>query len=125
MRKWMMFALCGVACLSALSLLLFYMPQPEGEEVAPEGVDVVRIVATNDFKFDQPEYKVKKGKKIRLKLTNKSGLHGVAIDAFQVDLKEGQLEKDIVFDQVGKYEMYCSVLCGVGHDQMKSFLIVE
>ncbi|MCE5171353.1 cupredoxin domain-containing protein [Paenibacillus profundus] len=125
MQKWTMFILFSVACLFAAGLMLFNMPQPEAEEAAPEGVQLVKIVATNDFKFDQAEYKVKAGEKVRLKLVNKSGFHGAGIKDFDIDLKDGQMEKDVVFDKPGKYEIHCSVMCGTGHDDMKSFLVVE
>lgn len=125
MQKWAMFILFSIACLLAAGLMLFNMPKPEVEEAAPEGVTLVKLVATSDFKFDQPEYKVKAGDKVRMKLVNKSGLHGAEIKEMGINLHDGQMEKDVVFEKPGKYEILCSVMCGTGHDDMKSVLIVE
>ncbi|SUA97453.1 cytochrome C oxidase subunit II [Paenibacillus thiaminolyticus] len=125
MQKWAMFTLFSIACVFAIGLLLFNMPKAEQEEAAPEGVKLVKIVARNDFTFDQAEYKVKAGEKVRLKLVNESGFHGAGIEDFKIDLKDGQMEKDFVFDKPGKYVIHCSVMCGTGHDDMKSYLIVE
>lgn len=124
MQKWAMFTLFCIACVFAIGLLLFNMPKAE-QEVAPEGVKLVKIAARNDFTFDQAEYKIKAGEKVRLKLVNESGFHGAAIEDFNIDLRDGQMEKDFVFDKPGKYVIYCSVMCGTGHNSMKSYLIVE
>lgn len=126
MPKWTMFVLFSIACLFAAGLMLFNMPKKlTVEEAVPKGVTLVKIVATQDFKFDQAEYKVKAGNKVRLKLVNKSGLHGAEIKGLNINLQEGEMEKDVTFKQPGKYEILCSVMCGIGHDRMRSMLIVE
>ncbi|UHA72553.1 cytochrome C oxidase subunit II [Paenibacillus sp. 481] len=125
MKKWAMFSLFSIACVFAVGLMLFNMPKPPVEETAPEGMTLVKIVANGDFTFGEAEYKVKVGEKVRLKLVNKAGIHGAGIKEFNIDLKDGQMEKDMTFDKPGKYEIFCSIMCGPGHNTMKSYLIVE
>ncbi len=125
MQKWAMFVLFSIACLLAAGLMLFNMPKPPVEEAAPEGMTLVKLQATSDFKFDKPEYEVKVGEKVRLKLVNKSGVHGAAIDELKIDLKDGAMEKDVTFDKPGKYKIHCSIMCGAGHDTMVSYLVVK
>lgn len=125
-QKWTMFTLFSIACLLAAGLMLFNMPKKMAvEEAVPAGVTLVKIVATQDFKFDQAEYKVKAGSKVRLKLVNKSGFHGAEIKGMGINLKDDEMEKEVIFNQPGKYEILCSVMCGVGHDTMRSMLVVE
>lgn len=125
MQKWVMFVFFGIACLLAAGLMLFNMPEPPVEETAPEGVQLVVISANGDFTFDKAEYEVKAGEPVLLKLKNKSGFHGAAIEKLGVDLKDGQMEKEITIDEPGTYEIHCSVMCGAGHDTMKSVLVVK
>ncbi|MGZ9583010.1 cytochrome C oxidase subunit II [Paenibacillus marinisediminis] len=125
MQKWAMFGLCSIACLLAAGLMLFNMPKPPVEEAAPEGVTLVKIMGQGDFTFDQPEYEVKAGEPVRLKLVNKSGVHGAEIAELNINLKDGAMEQDITFDKPGRYDIKCSVMCGAGHETMKSVLVVK
>lgn len=125
MQKWIMLVFFSIACLLAAGLLLFNMPKPPVEETAPEGVQLVVITANGDFTFDQAEYEVKAGEPVLLKLKNRSGFHGAAIDELGIDLKDGQMEQQITIDEPGTYKIYCSVSCGVGHDTMTSVLVVK
>ncbi|WP_195571703.1 cupredoxin domain-containing protein [Paenibacillus sp. 1001270B_150601_E10] len=125
MQKWAMVVFFGIACLLAAGLMLFNMPKPPVEEAAPEGVQVVKMIAKNDFTFDQAEYKVKAGEPVLLKLENKSGVHGAEIKELNINLTNEHKEQEITFDKPGKYEIHCSIMCGAGHDTMKSVLVVE
>ena len=118
MQKWVMLVFFSIAC-------LFNMPKPPVEETAPEGVQLVNIVANADFTFDKAEYEVKVGEPVLLKLKNKSGIHGAAIEELGIDLKDGQMEKQITFDKPGTYQIHCSVMCGAGHTDMISVLVVK
>lgn len=88
------------------------------------GSSEVKLVATN-FKFDEAEYKVKKGQDITFSLENKEGLHGIEIKGLNVSLNGQTKSKTIKVDKEGTYEIICSVPCGSGHATMKSKLIVE
>lgn len=82
----------------------------------------VSLKATN-FQFDQKEIKAKVGDTVRFTLTNDSGLHGVALDEYKMNLKEGETYEFVV-DKAGEFQYYCSIPCGQGHDNMTGKLVV-
>ncbi|MGO4184208.1 cytochrome C oxidase subunit II [Paenibacillus sp. MCAF9] len=127
MHKWIMFTVFAAASLLGLYLLTFALPAKPVDESAslPEGMTLLKVVASNDFVFDQKEYKVKVGDKVRLKLSNKSGIHGMHIDELQVALDNDHPETDLEFKEPGTYRIYCSIPCGQGHTTMESTLVVE
>jgi cytochrome c oxidase subunit 2 len=122
-----MFVVFSAAALLSVYLLTFGLPEKPKDETAglPEGMQLLKVEASNDFVFDQKEYHVKAGQPVRLILKNKSGVHGLAIKDFNIDLEGDKLTQDVTFDKKGTYEIHCSVMCGVGHANMKSVLIVE
>ncbi|GAA3402624.1 cupredoxin domain-containing protein [Paenibacillus hodogayensis] len=83
----------------------------------------LKITATN-WKFDQAEYKVKKGDTLKVTLDSKDGAHGVKIDKLNVSIGTNA-SKDITFDKAGTYDIICSIPCGAGHAKMTAKLIVE
>ncbi|WP_047982423.1 MULTISPECIES: cupredoxin domain-containing protein [Ornithinibacillus] len=85
--------------------------------------NVVEIKATN-WEFDQAEYSVNAGEEVSISLTNNEGMHGIAIDEFDVNI-EGDGKASFTPDQPGEYIIYCSIPCGEGHSEMKSTLIVK
>ncbi|MDQ1910227.1 cupredoxin domain-containing protein [Paenibacillus sp. GD4] len=84
----------------------------------------VKLVASN-FKFDQAEYKVKKGSDVKVTLENKEGIHGVEIKGLNVKLQGQTMSGTFKADKAGTYDIICNVPCGTGHITMKSKLIVE
>ncbi|MFB9327316.1 cytochrome C oxidase subunit II [Paenibacillus aurantiacus] len=127
MYKWIMFVIFAAASALAIYIMATQLPEKPVDEAAslPPGTVMVKVEANADFTFDQKEYKVKKGDKVILKLVNKSGIHGLAIPDLGVDLQGDTMEKEITVDQAGKFEIHCSVMCGTGHTDMKSVLVVE
>ncbi|AJY73418.1 cytochrome c oxidase subunit II [Paenibacillus beijingensis] len=127
MHKWLMLVVLLAASVLSLYLLTFGLPQkPEDETAGLEaGVELLKVSASKDFVFDKKEYTVKAGQKYKLVLVNKSGSHGLAIPDLGIDLKEDKMEMEITFEEPGSYEMVCSVMCGIGHADMKSVLIVQ
>ena len=127
MHKWIMFVVFAAASVLGVYLLTTQLPEKPVDETAslPPGVKLMKVEASSDFVFDQKEYHVKKGDKVKLKLVNKSGVHGLAIPDLNIDLKDDKLEQEVVFDKAGTFQMYCAVPCGVGHVDMKSVIIVE
>jgi cytochrome c oxidase subunit II len=85
--------------------------------------NVIDIKATN-WEFDQAEYSVNAGEEVSISLTNNEGMHGIAIDEFDVNI-EGDGKASFTPDQPGEYIIYCSIPCGEGHSEMKSTLIVK
>lgn len=86
--------------------------------------NVVEIMITaENFEFSPTEVQAKVGDTVRFTLTNDSGLHGVALDEFGMDLKEGETF-EIVVTEAGEFQFYCSIPCGQGHDNMSGKLVV-
>ena len=127
MHKWIMFVVFAAASVLGIVLLTTQLPGKPVDEAAmlPPGVKLMKVEASADFVFDQNEYHVKKGDKVKLELVNKSGLHGLAIPDLNIELKDGKLSQEVTFDPAGTFEMHCAVMCGPGHADMKSVLIVE
>ncbi|MEK3995156.1 cytochrome C oxidase subunit II [Psychrobacillus sp. FSL K6-2365] len=82
----------------------------------------LNITAIN-FEFDQTEYTVKSGETVKISFANKEGMHGIAIDGLDVDIK-GDGGATFTPPEPGEYTIYCNIPCGTGHADMKSTLIV-
>ncbi len=82
----------------------------------------INISAIN-FEFDLEEYTVKAGEKVKISFANEEGMHGIAIDGHDVDIK-GDGEATFTPTKLGEYTIYCNIPCGTGHADMKSTLIV-
>jgi cytochrome c oxidase subunit II len=126
MQKWIMFVLFIAASVLGLYLLTFGLPDKPKDESAglPEGVTLMKVEATN-WEFDQQEYHVKKGDKVLIRLQEKSGFHGFKVDALDIDLSKDKPEQQVEFTEAGTFQIYCSIPCGEGHQEMKATLIVE
>jgi cytochrome c oxidase subunit 2 len=98
-------------------------PATNGASSSAAATDL-KLVASN-FKFDQAEYRVKKGQEIKVSLENKEGMHGVEIKDFNVKLDGNNKTGSFKADKEGTYDIVCAVPCGTGHATMKSKLIVE
>jgi len=83
----------------------------------------LNITASN-FEFDQDEYTVAAGEEVSVSLANEEGMHGIAVDEFDVNI-EGEGEATFTPEEPGEYTIYCSVPCGEGHADMQSTLVVE
>jgi cytochrome c oxidase subunit 2 len=97
---------------------------PAGAAAGSTASTELKLTATN-FKFDQAEYKVKKGQEIKVTLENKEGMHGVEISGLKVKLDGNNKTATFKADKEGTYDIACIVPCGAGHATMKSKLIVE
>ena len=130
MHKWIMSGLIIIACLFGVYLLAQGLPQKPQPEVLPEGMESLKITATN-FEFNQKEYHVKAGTTYRITFSNAAGLHGFSVrDKDGNDLEGLNMNKDnpvieYTFTTPGEYELYCNIMCGIGHDTMVSKLIVS
>jgi len=125
MHKWTMATIVLIACALSVYLLASGMPEKPKEEVLPEGVESLTIEAV-DWDFDQKEYRVKAGTTYQLKLVNKVGRHGAEIKGLGIDLTPSNPTQEVTFTEAGAtYEVVCSIMCGIGHADMKSVIIVE
>lgn len=83
----------------------------------------LEIIASN-FQFDQPEYRVKAGQPIEFSIVNKQGHHGYEIEGLGIQIMHGD-KKQYIIHEPGEYTIFCHIMCGSGHSNMKSVLIVE
>ncbi len=83
------------------------------------------VIKASNYKFDQPEYRLKKGVPVKIVYENVNGNHGLLVPEFNLRLDTQKSSKVIVPDKVGEFEMSCSVFCGSGHSSMISKIIVE
>ncbi len=98
-----------------------------GTMAAAGDVKVFKIVG-NKFTFAPSEIRVKMGDKVRLEVSSDDDDHGIAIPAFNVNVKFAPGKPavaEFVADKKGSYPFFCSVFCGSGHRDMKGTLIVE
>lgn len=96
---------------------------PAATTQAAGGQSVV-LKATN-FQYDQAEYHVKKGQPVTITLDNSQGVHGAAIKEFNVKLDNSNKTFTFTPDKTGSFPITCSIMCGNGHANMKSTLIVD
>ena len=127
MHKWIMFTVFIAASLLGVFLLTFKLPEKPVDEAAlmPDGVTLMKVVASNDFTFNQDVFTAKVGDKVIMRLENKSGVHGLKIDELQVSLDNNNKETELEFTEPGEYIIYCSIACGPGHQTMQAKLVVE
>ncbi len=91
-----------------------------------EAVQEVKLIASSaTFKFDQEEYRVKKGVPVNLTLEMKDGNHGAKLADFDVNLNADNPTATFTPDKAGTFVIKCSVPCGDGHMTMTTNLIVE
>ncbi len=88
------------------------------------GQTIETTVEASNFQFEPAEINAKVGDTLKLTFKNKNGVHGLAIDGLNVDLKDGETA-EIVLDKAGTYDFYCSIMCGAGHDNMTGKIVVE
>lgn len=82
------------------------------------------VIQASNYKFDQQEYRVKKGEPVTISLKNNSGMHGVEISNLDIKVTQDKAET-VTINDAGQYEIHCNIPCGTGHTQMKATLIVE
>ncbi|MFA4844634.1 MAG: cupredoxin domain-containing protein [Candidatus Margulisiibacteriota bacterium] len=93
---------------------------------AAEPTREVAIIA-RQYEFLPNRIEVVKGVPVRLYLTSLDAAHGIYIDKFKINQKieKGKLTiVDFIPGESGKYEIKCSVFCGLGHGGMKGELVV-
>ncbi len=94
--------------------------------IAQASVQRVDIKASK-FQFTPSTIRLKAGEPVELHLLSTDVLHGFDVPALKINerLNPG---KEVVVSftpKAGTYPFRCSVLCGVGHGEMKGELIVE
>jgi len=125
MHRWIMAVLFFGSAVFGIGVLLAHAPQqPSAEDLAKEA-NTLKIVASN-FQFDKEEYVVTAGSTMTVRFENKSGIHGVYIDGLDLDLNAENPEAEVTFGEPGTvYELHCSIMCGTGHNDMVSKIVVQ
>ncbi len=124
MYKWIMSGIVTIACVFGVFLLAQGLPEKPHEEVLPEGVEALKITATN-FEFNQKEYHVKAGTTYKIQFANTLGKHGFEVEGLDISMSEANPSMEYTFTEPGEYKLYCSIMCGQGHGDMVSKIIVS
>jgi cytochrome c oxidase subunit 2 len=93
------------------------------KETAPVEIKVT----ARQFEFEPRTITVHKGEPVRLAITSEDVDHGFAVDEFKINKRIKAGAKTVVEftpDREGKFRIYCSVVCGDGHDKMVGELVV-
>lgn len=126
MQKWIMFTLVSIASIMAVCLVAFGLPDKPVDESAslPEGVSLMKIVASNDFTFNEEEFTAKVGDTVIMRFSNKSGIHGIDIADLGISMDKDNAETEYTFTEPGEYNIICNIPCGPGHPTMTAKLII-
>lgn len=79
-------------------------------------------IRASKWKFDQKTYNVPAGD-VTIYLKNDDGFHGIEIEGTEVKIEGDGVNTASL--KPGEYKIYCNIICGTGHDDMISTLIVE
>ena len=116
-----------------------YIPSqyPKGAQVftiwwsGTQGLTLNRITAYNYWLkgVDRlEEIKVEQGDRVVLRMISSDVYHGFTLPAFGIDevvIKPGEVsEVAFVADKVGSFLFYCTITCGVTHQDLKANLTV-
>ncbi|NOX40176.1 MAG: hypothetical protein GXP05_06590 [Alphaproteobacteria bacterium] len=104
------------------------MPKQDAEAIANEPIDVYVIVQR--FGYEPGVLRLRKGVPYRFLMMALDVNHGAAIrtaTAGHIMRRPARVltETVMTFTETGEFMMYCTVYCGVGHDQMRGKIIVE
>lgn len=116
-----------IACMLIMVLTACGSGSSSGSSDADPGITASEelIIKASNYEFDKPEYHLKKGVPVNIIYENTNGNHGLLVPELKLQLDIQNTSKVIIPDQVGEFEMSCSVFCGSGHSSMISKIIVE
>ncbi len=80
------------------------------------------------WEFYPEEITVQQGDRVKIHLTTMDVQHGFYIEAWNITanlLPQRTVIIEFTADKVGRFEYYCTVYCGIGHPDMKGYVIVE
>ncbi|GEL77553.1 hypothetical protein [Tenuibacillus multivorans] len=112
-----------------LTVLLLMLVACGGDDGSSDNVNTtgetgnkVTVEASN-FEFDHEEYEANAGE-VTVELVNKEGMHGITIDGVDGFEIQNDGSTPVTLDP-GEYTIRCSVICGPGHADMISTLVVK
>jgi len=89
----------------------------------PQTAEHEIVIKATNWAFDKPEYIVPKDTPVKIILELEGG-HGIKVEGTDINLGPGN-PSTIVTLKEGVYEFECSIMCGVGHKDMVSKLVVQ
>ncbi len=108
--------------LFSMCMMMTGCAQQEGQtggKIRP--VTVINVEAAN-WSFNKDVYKVFAGKKITINFKSVEGHHGLGIRGIDSVNIKGEGSVKIILEP-GEYQIYCTVPCGKGHEEMIATLI--
>ncbi len=87
---------------------------------------VIKVVARK-FVFTPDTISIKKGETVELELTTEDVVMGFNVPDLKVrsDIIPGRVSRlRITPDKVGKFDFYCDIFCGSGHEEMAGMIVV-
>ncbi len=141
--EWALTILAALGLVAGLSVTGRQKPAPASGATAGAG-QVIEITAVK-FDFSPAVVRVKRGPRVTLRVTATDRRHGIEIHPYAegADKKgppglrfpgartEWNLGKDatqvieFVAERPGRYKIECSVFCGLRHNEMEGWIIVE
>lgn len=88
-------------------------------------------VSAKMWEFYPSMIKVKQGDKVRVVMTSLDVTHGLMVNLPDDNMIHGSFNpsEDFQFEfdasSVARYPFHCNVYCGVGHNDMRGFIVVE
>ena len=93
-----------------------------------EGDTKVFYVTALMWEYYPKEIRVLEGDNVIIHLTSIDVPHGFYIEAWNItsNVAPNQTETiEFTADKVGKFEFYCIFYCGIGHEDMRAYVVVE
>lgn len=107
----------------ALVLLLGIATACGSDEVSVDDAEAEVTIKSSNWEFDQVTYTVPAGKPVAIHHENAEGHHGITIKGTDVKIQgDGSVVANL---EPGEYEIICDIMCGTGHAEMVSKLVVE
>lgn len=110
--------------LKVLALIVALLVACAGNAEQPEDIRPVTVinVEAESWKFNKDIYKVFAGQPITINFKSIEGHHGLGIKGIASANIAGEGSVKITLEP-GEYQIYCTVPCGEGHDDMIATLI--
>jgi len=80
------------------------------------------------WEYYPQEIRVQEGDYVIIHFSSIDVTHGLYIEAWNItsNLAPNQTETiEFKADKIGKFEFYCIFYCGIGHEDMKAYVVVE